>query len=210
MLIPKRVFIAGIDTDVGKTVVSSIVTKAFNGIYFKPIQCGDLSNSDSMKVYNYLNKSCEIIPETYCFKDSLSPHKAALNEGIEIDIKKINLPNTKENLIIEGAGGVHTPLNNVDTYLDFVKAKELPVIVVVKHYLGALNHTLLTIESLKSRNIKILGFIFNGKVNKEYETYLCDKTKINNILSVDEHKEISTNVINLYAKKLLQNWKDLK
>ena len=164
-----KIFITGIGTDVGKTIASSIVVEALEADYWKPIQAGDLDNSDSHKIHRYIaNSTTKIHENSYKLNTPASPHLAAEIDGITIDLKQIKEPKTKNHLVIEGAGGVLVPLNNTDSIIDLIQ-KDYKVIVVSRHYLGSINHTLLTIEALKNRNISVAGIIFSGDENKASE-----------------------------------------
>lgn len=153
-----KVFVTGTDTNIGKTIVSSWLCMRNNCSYFKPIQTGTLEGMDSKTVQTL--SGCKIHKEVYAFPESVSPHLAAKLNGETIDLNKIVLPGSN-NLIVEGAGGVLVPINESQLMLDLIKKLELPVIVVSSYKLGTINHTLLTLEVLRSRNIPILGVIMN-------------------------------------------------
>lgn len=173
-----RYIITGIGTDVGKTIVSAIIAEHLNATYWKPIQAGDLENSDSIRVAS-LTKNVKILEERHKLTEPLSPHAAANIDGIEIKIEHFKLPNVEGALIIEGAGGLLVPVNNEGiTYADIFQFWNLPVIVVSRHYLGSINHTLMTIEILKSRNIKIEGIMFVGDKNETSEEIINSIAKV--------------------------------
>ena len=156
-----KLFITGISTDVGKTITSAIVVEALQADYWKPIQAGDLDNSDSRKVKDLIsNSETQIFENSYQLNTPASPHYAAQIDNVEIKLDKIIEPKTENNLVIEGAGGLFVPLNNNDCVIDLIKP-DYEVIVVSRHYLGSINHTLLTIEALKSRNITKDGINVN-------------------------------------------------
>src|SRR5476649_1485023 len=149
----KPLFVTGIGTGIGKTIVSAILTEKLKADYWKPIQAGDLDNSDTLKVKSLItNTSSKIHPEAYRLTQACSPHKAAAIDGITIDQKNILLPVTDNKLIIEGAGGLMVPLNNNFLMIDLIQQLNAGVILVVKHYLGSINHTLLSLEALYSRD----------------------------------------------------------
>ncbi len=161
-------FITGIGTDVGKTVVSAILVEALQADYWKPIQAGDIANSDAQKVKKLISNQQSIFhKESYIFQTAASPHIAAANENCTIDIAKINMPITQNNLIIEGAGGLLVPLNNDFLMIDFIEKSNAKVIVVVNDYLGSINHTLLSFEAVEHRGIEVFGYIINGKCSEE-------------------------------------------
>ena len=203
-----KLFITGISTDVGKTIASAIITESLQADYWKPIQAGDLDHSDSHKIEAFIsNKKTVIHPNSYKLNTPASPHLAAQIDGITIDLNKISEPNTKNHLVIEGAGGVFVPLNETDCVIDLIK-KDYKTIVVSRHYLGSINHTLLTIEALKNRNITIVGIVFNGEENKSSEEIILKKTDIPCIGRIAQEPYFDQNVISEYAdlfrEKLLE------
>ena len=164
-----KLFITGIGTDVGKTIASAIITEALEADYWKPIQAGDLNTSDSHKIESYIsNEKTVIHSNSYALNTPASPHLAAVLDGITIELKTIIEPKTNNHLIVEGAGGVLVPLNDKDCVVDLIQ-KDHKVIVVSRHYLGSINHTMLTIEALQNRKIKVAGLIFSGDENKATE-----------------------------------------
>lgn len=194
-----KLFITGIGTDVGKTIVSAIITQALEADYWKPIQAGDLNNSDSHKIARYISNEKTVIHEnSYKLNTPASPHWAAELDGITIDIKQIKEPKTENNLVIEGAGGVLVPLNDTDCIIDLIK-KEYKVIVVSRHYLGSINHTLLTCEALKSRKIEVAGILFSGDENKASEAIILKKTKAKYIGRIENEPYFDQNVVRAYA-----------
>lgn len=159
----KPLFITGIGTGIGKTIVSAVMVENLKADYWKPIQSGDLSNSDTLKVKSLVSNSSSIFyPEAYRLTQPFSPHKSAALDGIIIDPANIQIPPTNQQLIIEGAGGLMVPLNNNYLMIDLIKQFNAEVILVVKHYLGSINHTLLSLDALKSRNIVVKAIVFNG------------------------------------------------
>ncbi len=200
-----KLFITGIGTDVGKTVVSAIVTQALEADYWKPVQAGDLDQSDTHKIKAYVsNSKTKFYENSYALNTPASPHYAAEIDGVTIDLAKIATPKTKNHLVIEGAGGIFVPLNNHDTIIDLIQP-DYKVIVVSRHYLGSINHTLLTIEALKNRNITIAGIIFKGAENKATESIILSKTNVNYIGRLETEPYINQNVINEYADLWREN-----
>jgi len=159
-----KVFITGTDTNVGKTLISSWIALHAGFSYFKPIQTGTRYGSDSFEVQKL--SDTKIYPESYAYKEPLSPHLAANLENDMIDIEKIVLPPSR-NLIIEGAGGVLVPINDTHLMIDLIKKLGAPVILVSRTTLGTINHTLLSLEALRSQNIPVLGVIMNGEKNPQ-------------------------------------------
>jgi dethiobiotin synthetase len=195
-----KLFITGIGTDVGKTIASAIITEALQADYWKPIQAGDLENSDCRKVKNYVsNSKSNFHSNSYALNTPASPHHAANLDHIVIDIKNIIEPKTNNHLVIEGAGGILVPLNDNETILDLMQP-DYKVIVVSRHYLGSINHTLMTIEVLKSRKISIAGIIFNGDENPATESIILSKTGIKNLGRIGNEPYFDKNVIAEYAE----------
>ena len=192
-------FITGISTDVGKTVASAIVTEALEADYWKPVQAGELDNCDTKKVQRLIsNTKSKFHKNAYALETPMSPHGAADIDGIKIDIKTIKPPKTKNHLVIEGAGGLLVPLNDNDTVFDLIKP-EYKVIVVSRHYLGSINHTLLTINALKDRGFKV-SLIFSGNEHKTTEDIIKKMTQVPVIGRIDEEPYFDKNVIKEYAE----------
>lgn len=200
-----KLFITGIGTDVGKTVASAIVTQALEADYWKPVQAGDLELSDTHKVRaRVANEKSQFHPNAYALNTPASPHLAAELDGITIDLKKIKEPQTNNHLVIEGAGGILVPLNDTDCIIDLIRL-DYKVIVVSRHYLGSINHTLLTIEALQHRNIPVAGIIFSGDENQATETIILNKTGVKFIGRIDNEPYFDANVIAYYADKFRDN-----
>ena len=200
-----KIFVTGIGTDVGKTIASSIITESLQADYWKPIQAGDLDNSDSHKIERYISNDKTIIhPNSYKLNTPASPHLAAEIDGITISIEKISAPETGNHLVIEGAGGLFVPLNNQDTIVDLIQS-DYKVVVVSRHYLGSINHTLLTIEALQNRKIAIAGIIFSGEKNDATESIILSKTGIKLIGRIEQEPYFDQNVIKDYADQFREN-----
>ncbi|GAB3937482.1 dethiobiotin synthase [Mucilaginibacter myungsuensis] len=167
------IFVTGIGTDVGKTVVSAILTEALQADYWKPVQAGDLDNSDTIKVKRLVsNPITKFHPEAYALTQPFSPHKSADLDGVDIDIDHFQLPQTDNQLLIEGAGGLMVPLNNKHLVIDLIPKLNADAVLVSRNYLGSINHTLLSIEALKSRGINIKAIIFNGDADEYTESII--------------------------------------
>lgn len=210
-----KLFITGIGTDVGKTIASAIITQALDADYWKPIQAGDLDNSDSHKIKIYVSAVTssrverQFFDNSYALNTPASPHLAAKLDGITIELNKIIEPSfdyaqDSKNLVIEGAGGVLVPLNENDCIIDLIKP-DYKVIVVSRHYLGSINHTLLTLEILKSRNISVAGIIFSGDENPSTEEIILKKSGVKMIGRIDNELYFDENVIRYYADKFREN-----
>lgn len=173
----KQYFVTGIGTDVGKTITSAVLCSKLGAAYFKPIQAGNLDELESNLIQNLVPNTI-VFDTLYKLNNPVSPHLAAKLDQIHIDIESINLPKYQGNLIVEGAGGVLVPLNDEYTILDLIKRLKLATIVVVKHYLGSINHTLLTCTILKQSGVEVAGIIFNGDINEESERIILLKTQL--------------------------------
>lgn len=196
-----KLFVTGISTEVGKTVAAAIVVEALNADYWKPIQAGDLDNSDSHKVESLISNDKTVIhPNSYALQTPMSPHAAADIDGITIDLNKIVPPETKNHLVIEGAGGLLVPLNDTDTIFDLIQP-DYKVIVVSRHYLGSINHTLLTLEKLQEKKVKI-GIIFSGDEHPTTEDIILKKAKVTFLGRINEEQKFDKEIIKKYAEQL--------
>ncbi|GAK74591.1 dethiobiotin synthetase [Nonlabens ulvanivorans] len=154
-------FITGISTDVGKTLVAAAITQALEADYWKPIQSGGIEHSDRMEVQRLISNNDTVFhKERYFLETPMSPHEAAAIDGITIELEEIKRPQTENNLVIEGAGGLLVPLNDKHTIIDLIQPTD-KVILVSSGYLGSINHTLLSIEVLRSRGLSCAGMIYN-------------------------------------------------
>jgi dethiobiotin synthetase len=195
----KKYFITGISTEVGKTVASAIITESLEADYWKPIQAGELESSDSHKIKQLIsNSKTTIHPNSYALNTPMSPHAAADIDGVTIEISKITEPITKNSLVIEGAGGLLVPLNSSNTILDVIKP-EYKVIVVSRHYLGSINHTLLTVNLLKEKGFDV-SIIFSGEEHKTTEEIITKMTNVPIIGRIEEEPYFDKNVIREYAE----------
>ncbi|MBY0244697.1 MAG: dethiobiotin synthase [Sphingobacteriaceae bacterium] len=174
-------FVSGIGTGIGKTLISSILTEKLAADYWKPIQAGDLMQSDSLTIESLIsNTKTYIHPEIYRLNTPASPHVAAKIDGVEISLDAFKIPKSNNsNLIIEGAGGLMVPLNQQDLLIDLIQKLNIPVVLISENYLGSINHTLLSISILKQKNIPIKGIIFNGEENKESQDFILNYTNVN-------------------------------
>jgi dethiobiotin synthetase len=194
-----KYFITGIGTGIGKTLVSAILTEKLQADYWKPIQSGDLEHSDSLTLKALISNNKTIIhPETYKLTQPLSPHLSARLDGVDIELEKIQIPETTNHLIIEGAGGLMVPLNEKELIVDLIIQFDVEVILVSENYLGSINHTLLSLELLKLRGINVKGIIFNGDENIESQRYITQYSKIKNLGIIPRLKSINRDdILNL-------------
>ena len=196
-----KLFITGIGTNVGKTIASAIITQALEADYWKPIQAGEVDFGDKHKVQSLLeNKKSKIWDNSYILQTPASPHYAAEVDGITIDLAQIKEPKTKNHLVIEGAGGILVPINETQTVLDLIQP-DYQVVVVSRHYLGSINHTLLTVEALRNRKLKIAGIIFSGDENTATESIILKTTQLSMLGRIEEEPYFDANVISYYAEK---------
>jgi dethiobiotin synthetase len=192
-------FITGISTEVGKTIASAIITEALEADYWKPIQAGELDNSDTHKVAGLIsNQKTVFHPSAYDLKTPMSPHAAANIDGVTISVKKMKRPTTKNNLVIEGAGGLLVPLNENEAIADLIQPTD-KVIIVSRHYLGSINHTLLTVEALKSRNLNIHGILFSGAEHPTTEAIITKMSGVTILGRIEEEPYFDQNVVREYA-----------
>ncbi len=200
----KTYFVTGISTEVGKTMASAILVEALQADYWKPIQAGELDHSDTHKVERLVsNKQSKFHPNSFALKTPMSPHAAAEIEGVSITLKDIIAPKTKNHLVIEGAGGLLVPINNTQTILNLIKP-EYHVIVVSRHYLGSINHTLLTVNLLKEKGFQV-SLIFSGNEHKTTEAIIKKMTKVPIIGRIDEEPYFDKNVVLEYAERFKDN-----
>ncbi|PQJ21665.1 dethiobiotin synthase [Tenacibaculum sp. SG-28] len=194
----KKYFVTGISTEVGKTIASAILTEALKADYWKPVQAGELEFGDKDKIAKLISNSKTTVHQnSYALRTPMSPHAAAAIDGVRIELDKIKEPETTNNLVIEGAGGVLVPINESQTILDIIK-HEYKVIVVSRHYLGSINHTLLTVDLLKEKGYDV-AIIFSGKEHQTTEEILKKKTGVPVIGRIDEEPYFDSNVVKEYA-----------
>ncbi|GAB3540003.1 dethiobiotin synthase [Spirosoma fluminis] len=203
MNFPKQLIVAGISTEIGKTVASAVLVEALQADYWKPVQSGALEDSDTETVRQLTtNTVSRFHPEAYRLTAPLSPHAAAELDGVTIELDKISLPQTDNTLVIELAGGLLVPLNNHDLNIDLVQRLNLPIVLVSKNYLGSINHTLLSVEACHTRNITILGILFNGPTVPATETFILNYTGLPCLGRIKQEESITKEVISHYARSL--------
>lgn len=198
-------FVTAIGTDCGKTLVSAIICKALQADYWKPVQAGFPTDSETVKSL-LRNTASNIYPETFLLKTPASPHAAAALENIKISLDDFVIPSHKGDLVIEGAGGCLVPLNDNDFVIDLAQKFNAEVILVSNLYLGSINHTLLSWEAIERRSLAIKGIIFNGNHNSESERIILKHTGLRHLLHVEQENMINETVIEKYSKTLKSNW----
>lgn len=208
MILPyfEKYFVTAIGTDSGKTVVSAILTQALQADYWKPIQCGTPTDSDTIRqLIN--NGHCIIHPEAYLLAAPMSPHAAAKLEHKTIQLSDIKLPFTEANcLVIEGAGGILVPLNEKDFVIDLAALFKAPIVLVCNIYLGSINHSILTINEIKRRGLAVKGIVFNGEENLETENFILQYSGYKCLLKLRLVEKVTQEYIQLQAIKLFEHW----
>lgn len=174
------VVVTGTDTGVGKTVVAAMLTLALDGVYWKPVQAGISEATDTVTVAAMSGLGPEhFISERYRLTQPLSPHRAAELDGVEIDVHSLLLPGSTPNgrpLIVEGAGGLMVPLTRRTLYIDVLQRWGAPIILCARTSLGTINHSLLSLEALRNRDIPVLGVVFVGEAVPDTEQTICALT----------------------------------
>ncbi|WET50150.1 dethiobiotin synthase [Chryseobacterium indologenes] len=198
-----KLFITGIGTEIGKTVCSAILVQHFKADYWKPVQSGDLHYTDSDKIKNWTDQTiCH--PETYRLQLAASPHQSAKAENIQINLNEFQLPETQNSLIVEGAGGLMVPLSEDTFMMDLIEKLKIPTALVVRNYLGCINHTLLSVMALQQRNIILEYLILNGEFPQDTESVICHyMKKETKIIKIPEIKSTDNEQITTAAKQLI-------
>jgi dethiobiotin synthase len=160
-------FLTGTDTDVGKTIAAAWLVRHLDAAYWKPVQAGMEGESDTDAVRRLSGRDGpgRFYPNRHWLRMPMSPHAAAQLEGVEIQLSDFIRPCPDGPLVIEGAGGILVPLNERDLMIDLMVRLALPVIVVARTALGTINHTLMTLECLRRRELTVAGVILNGTPN---------------------------------------------
>lgn len=206
-----NIFVTGIGTGVGKTLVSAILTRALEADYWKPVQAGFEDGTDSEYVQVAIDGTGSVIhPEVYKLRLPASPHIAARQAGVDISIEKIcaSIPVINRNLIIEGAGGLMVPLNETAFVADLIKALNAKVILVSRNYLGSINHSLLTAKVCRDMNLPVIGWIFNDQY-LDYEEEIVRWSDIPKIATVPYSETTDGAFINSQAMALKERLKAL-
>ncbi len=198
-----KLFITAIGTDSGKTLVSAIFIKALNASYWKPIQAGLPADVTAVKKLISLPEH-KILPSRYALKTPASPHAAAAIDGLTMQLEDFALP-AADPLIVEGAGGLMVPVNEEKLIIDLIQHLNVPVVLVCNLYLGSINHSLLSIEALQSRGIRILGIVFNGNENAASERVILNFAKTPCLLRIKQEETLTTQIIDQYAEELRRN-----
>lgn len=191
-----NLFITGIGTNVGKTVVSAFLTETLQADYWKPIQSGVVEGKDSETVKTLITNSKSVFyPEAYLLKEPLSPHFAAKLDGVNIEFGKIVLPKSSNHLIIEGAGGLLVPINDTQYVIDIARQFDCEIVLVISSYLGCINHSLLSIDYLLRNQFKLKALVFNGTFEPEVKQAITNYVKNTLIIDVPQLDELSKSTV---------------
>jgi dethiobiotin synthetase len=198
-----KYFIAGIGTDVGKTLVSAILTEALQANYWKPVQCGIEGGTDRETISSLITNSKTVCyTEGYCFTEPASPHLAAGLANEKIRLENLHLPELNNRLVIEGAGGLLVPLNDTNYVVDLAKEFEAEIILVCRNYLGCINHSLLSIDYLIRNEFAIKGLVLNGNFDKAVKSAIINYTEIPVIAEIPDMTLVSKDSVLSQAQKI--------
>jgi dethiobiotin synthetase len=171
----KAYIVTGTDTGIGKTTVAAMLVLALDAVYWKPIQSGTEEGTDRQRVQALTQLPDDrLLPERYVLSQPLSPHRAAELDGIEIKAEALVLPAFDRTLVIEGAGGLMVPVTRNKLQIDVFADWSLPIILCARTALGTINHTLLSIEALRGRHMRLHGLIFVGDDNPDNMRTITD------------------------------------
>jgi dethiobiotin synthetase len=194
-------FVTAIGTDCGKTFFSAILCEALQADYWKPVQAGLPRDSETVRSL-LTNSVSKIHPETFLLNAPASPHAAAKLDDVAIELNDFKIPETKNNLVIEGAGGCLVPLNDKDYVIALAKKFESEIILVSNLYLGSINHTLLSAYYLSNQKFKVKGIVFNGPSNPESENIILNHTGFPCLLRIEQETGITKEIVTKYARQL--------
>ena len=199
--------VSGIHTGIGKTICSAILCEALGLDYWKPVQAGDLDNSDSHCVKR-LTTNTNIFPEKYRLEIPASPHHAAKEQNIDIKLSDFETPLSNNGIIVETAGGLLSPLSDTISNMDLMKHLQLPNILVSNNYLGSINHTMLSLQCLQKADINTVGIIFSGDNVPSTREYILNHTDIPVLGSIPYFSSVSAELIQLFALKFKEVLKE--
>ncbi|WP_380781979.1 dethiobiotin synthase [Sphingomonas sp. R86520] len=172
------IIVTGTDTDIGKTVFAAGLTTALGARYWKPVQAGLADGSDAASVAALGVPADRVLPEAYRLTTPCSPHLAAEIDGVTIDPDRLALPEVEGPLVVEGAGGVMVPVTRDLIFADLFARWGKPVVLVARTGLGTINHSVLSIEALRSRGVPILGIAFVGDAVEDSEAIIAALGKV--------------------------------
>ena len=203
------IFITGIGTDVGKTLVSAIIIEALGADYWKPVQAGYADGTDAASIRSLITNPYSVIhPELYKLSTPASPHIAARKEGITItaepilqQAEQISRTLKGKNLVIEGAGGLLVPLAGDLMVADLIWQLRARVILVSRNYLGSINHSILTAEYCRKKGLDVIGWIFNDDY-LNYESEIVQWSGYPSIGSVPKLTAINPQTVHEQAMRI--------
>ncbi|MFT9296668.1 MAG: dethiobiotin synthase [Gluconobacter sp.] len=193
----RGVFVTGTDTEIGKTLVSAILTKAWTATYWKPLQTGlsdEAGDTSTVKTLAALPPD-RIIPPAYALQAPLAPYAAAALENVTINPGRLVLPAVKAPLVVEGAGGLMVPVRSDMMMIDLMQRLDLPVVLVARSGLGTINHTLLSLEALRRRGISVLGVVLSGPENPGNARDIAHFGNVRILFSVPRLESINETVV---------------
>ncbi|WP_239806510.1 dethiobiotin synthase [Croceicoccus hydrothermalis] len=193
----RTIVVTGTDTDIGKTVFAAGLTAAMGAHYWKPVQAGLNDGSDSRTVETLGVPRARIVPEAYRLTTPCSPHLAAERDGVDIDVARLMVPTVNGPLVVEGAGGALVPVTRDLLFADLFARWGAPVVIVARTTLGTINHSLLTIEALRSRGVPILGIAFVGEEVVDSERIICEMGDVSHLGRLPQLSPLDAR--NLYA-----------
>lgn len=196
----KKYFVTGIDTDSGKTIASAILVEKLQADYWKPIQAGEPTDSNTVR--SLVSSDRVIHPEGIVLEAPMSPHAAAKLENIDLRASQLKLPETENTLLIEGAGGLLVPINDKEFVIDLAKQFDAEVVLVSRNYLGSINHTMLSISYLKDNGFNIAGIIFNDTPNPETERFILQYSQLPCLGRIEPLAEVNATTIQSQLKNI--------
>jgi dethiobiotin synthetase len=206
------IFVSGIGTGIGKTLISAILAEAFEADYWKPVQAGTKYPTDSQWMSEmFTGTNTKIYPELYLLSLAASPHIAAREDGLQITVTDIcaAVPSESRKLIVEGAGGLLVPLNDKEFVADLIQAMGATVILVSRNYLGSINHSLMTARVCKQLQLTVSGWIFNDQY-LDYEDEIVKWTGIPKIASIPFKENPGRDFIKEKAKLIREKLPEFK
>lgn len=200
----ERCAVAGIGTSVGKTLVSALLVERLGASYWKPIQAGGLVHTDTEEVRRLVTLSrARFLPEAYSLQAAMAPDAAAAQEGLTIRKEGLRLPDVEGPLVVEPAGGVLAPVADGLLNIHLLKYWNLPVVLVSSYYLGSINHTLLTAEALRSRDLPLAGIVFNGERNDHSRRVILHETGLKCLLDLPNLPQpVDSRQVKAYAARI--------
>jgi dethiobiotin synthetase len=206
--------VAGIGTEVGKTVVSAILVEKLRADYWKPVQAGNLDSSDTLRINQLTRHAGVLNPEAWRLNTAMSPHAAAEIDGVRIGRASLELPHTgsppnapvSTPLIVELAGGLMVPLDSGPSdglcNIDLLSEWGLPVVLVANYYLGSINHTLLSVDAIRCRDITLAGLVFNGDAVESSRSAILNRTDLSVLLDLPWTNRLDSTFISSQAARL--------